>query len=95
MANQVKLNLSGFREYRRDPTVKAAITAQAELVAATADSMAVKPRVHYEVEPAIDSTRGSVALVTTGYRTEHSGQNIADNAVYDTLRRALGSLGGA
>ena len=57
--------------------------------------MAVKPRVHYEAEPAIDSTRGSVALVTTGYRTEHSGQNIADNAVHDTLRRALGSLGGA
>ena len=95
MSNQVKLNLSGFREYRRDPTVKAAITAQAERVASTADGMAVKPRVHYEVEPAIDSARGSVALVTTGYKTEHSGQNIADNAVHDTLRRALGSLGGA
>lgn len=95
MSNQVKLNLSGFREYRRDPTVKAAITAQAERLASTADSMALKPRVHYEVEPAIDSTRGSVALVSTGYKTEHSGQNIADNAVNDTLRRALGSLGGA
>lgn len=95
MTNRVKLNLKGFTEYRRDPTVKAAITAQAERVASAADSMAVKPRVHYDALPDIDSEHGSVAIVTTGHRTEHSGQNIADNAVNDTLRRALGSLGGA
>lgn len=92
---RVKLNYEGFRAYRRDPTVKKKLDDTAKELAARATGLATVKGAEYLAEPAIDSEHGSVALVSTGRHTEHSGATVTDNALHDTLRRALGGMGGA
>lgn len=85
---RVRLDLSQFTAYRRDPSVQAAITAEAEHIAARANGMAASTHAgqpEYTAAPARDSRVGSIALASTG--------NLAarvDNAVHNTLARALG-----
>ncbi|MCH9275000.1 hypothetical protein JS533_001685 [Bifidobacterium amazonense] len=88
---RVKLNMSAFRAYRQSAEVQAACTAEAERIAAAANTRAAGECSHpehakFKVETTIDSTRGSVALVTTG----GDAGCIAHNAAHNTLVKALG-----
>lgn len=81
---RVKLDLKGFRAYRRDPTVKAALNEQAQAWAVRANAAKHRRKAEYEAVPAADSDHGSVALVHTG--------NIEarfDNAENNTLLRTM------
>lgn len=60
---RVKLDLKGFRTYRRDPTVKAVLDEQARAWAARANAAKRHRKAEYEAVPAADSEHGSVALV--------------------------------
>jgi len=88
--SRVKLNLPGFTEFRRDPATRRAVEQVADDVAARANSMAsktIKAGVPvYSVASTIDSTVGSIALVTTRGNTAAC----IDNAAHNTLLKAAG-----
>ena len=52
---RVKLDLKGFRAYRRDPTVKAVLDEQARAWAARANGARRRRKAEYEAVPAADS----------------------------------------
>lgn len=81
---RVKLDLKGFRAYRRDPTVKAVLDEQARAWAARANGARRRRKAEYEVVPAADSEHGSVALVHTG-NIEARFDNAENNTLLHTM----------
>ena len=71
---RVKLDLKGFRAYRRDPTVRAA----------RANGARRRRKAEYEAVPAADSEHGSVALVHTG-NIEARFDNAENNTLLHTM----------
>lgn len=85
---KVKLYAKGFREVRR--SAAPIVTEQAEAVAARANGMAATAGASYEALPAIETTAGCVALVTTGHGTREAVKTMVDNARHNTLLKAVG-----
>lgn len=88
--SRVKLNLPGFTQFRRDSGTRRAVEQVAEQVAARANSMASttiragKP--FYSVASPINSSVGSIALVSTHGNTAAR----VDNTAHNTLLKAVG-----
>lgn len=88
--SRVKLNLPGFTEFRRDPGTRRAVEQAAAQVAARANRMASttiragKPV--YSVASPINSSVGSIALVSTHDNTAAR----VDNAAHNTLLKVVG-----
>lgn len=92
MSGTVKLNLGQFTAMRRDARTLGAINAEADRLAARANSMGADTHAGtpvYEAVRAIPSRVGSVALVSTANTAAR-----VDNAVRNTLAKALGTGGG-
>lgn len=87
---RVKLNLNGFLMVRRSPGVMAELDRQAGAMAARANGMKVKPEASYQAVPAIPTDQGSIALVSTGRGSRTAGETAVDNALYNTLAKAVG-----
>lgn len=81
---RVKLDLKGFRAYRRDPTVKAALDEQAQAWAARANAAKRYRNALYEAVPAANTDKGSVALVHTGNKSARG-----DNHDHNTLLKTM------
>lgn len=91
---RVKLDLAGFRAFRQSAAVQAACTAEAKKIAAAANQRAAGECSHpehakFEALVSTDTSRGSIALVTTG----GDAGCIAHNAKHNTLVKALGGGG--
>lgn len=86
---QVKLNLPGFTELRRDPAIRAAVEAEAIRIRDRANQMGQKTHEgmpEYHVASVMDSQVGSIALATTHDDTAAR----IDNARNNTLLKAMG-----
>lgn len=86
---KVKLNLAGFRAVRQSAPIQQAIDQQATLIAASANSMAQVEGATYEAAPHVSTTKGSVALATTGHGSEGNVKAMEDNAKHNTLLKAV------
>lgn len=86
---KVKLNLTGFRAVRQSAPIQQAIDQQATLIAARANSMAQVEGATYEAAPHVSTTKGSVALATTGHGSEGNVKAMEDNAKHNTLLKAV------
>lgn len=92
MGSSVKLDLAGFRAYRRQ--CAPLVDEQADRIAAAANGMKQLPEAEYKAVPARESPEGTIALVTTGRDSTTAGYTAVDNMLHNTLAKALGSGGG-
>lgn len=87
---KVTLRNSGFIAVRQSPGVMAELNKQAEAMRARANGLKTKPKADYQAVPAITTDHGSIALVSTGKGSETAGETAVDNAINNTLAKAVG-----
>ena len=89
----VKLHYDQFTAFRRQPTLRRAITITAQQIADRANARATLSPVNYKALMAHETQYGIVALATTG-RASDSGDHLAyrtmtDQMSYHTLQKAV------
>ncbi|MFQ9081687.1 MAG: hypothetical protein ACLR4V_04240 [Bifidobacterium bifidum] len=87
---KVKLNLAGFRQVRQSAPIQQTIdrTGRAHRRHVPTAWHRSKAR-HYEAATHVSTTKGSVALATTGHGSEGNVKAMEDNAKHNTLLKSV------